>query len=101
VSSSPSSDDGWFISFSSKTRKALVTFAVAAVAGITGLVFAAWLSETHSSAKGKLGRIQAVQISADVAATEDLYPGESAAGTMRLTNPNSRAVTLPRAGQLD
>jgi hypothetical protein len=78
---------------STRRRKMLLTFATCVVAGITGLVFAAWLSETHGTAGGKFGRVQAVTVNA-APAQEELYPGESAAGSMTINNPNSKPVRI-------
>jgi hypothetical protein len=78
---------------STRRRKVLATFATCVVAGITGLVFAAWLSETHGTAGGKFGRVQAVTVQA-APATEELFPGDSAAGSMLINNPNSRPVRI-------
>jgi hypothetical protein len=80
-------------------KAALRGIAIGAIAGIASLAAAAWLTSDHGSAKGKWGKVQPITVTAAPAANEVIYPGESSAGSMTVTNPNSRPLTVVRVAR--
>ena len=81
--------------FASRKKRALVVVLVVAVASVSSLVFAAWLSSGSGSAYGKAGTaevLSTVDVSATTPAT--LYPGATGDALIKIINPNPYPVRI-------
>lgn len=75
---------------------AVITAVVLTLCG-SSLAAGVWswvLPDAHGTASGKLGAVSALQVSLD--GFSDVWPGESIKVTGKVTNPNTRAVTITK-----
>ncbi|MEN3280079.1 MAG: hypothetical protein V7607_1219 [Solirubrobacteraceae bacterium] len=64
---------------------------------VAGVAFAAWMLSAQGQAGGRIGSLQNPVITAGTPASA-LYPGQSAAGSLHISNPNEQALTLTSVG---